>query len=67
MSCEECRFYEGFYKGSESGRCHRYAPRPHANDEEWSFPTTLAQDWCGEFEQRQTDAATTNSLTETSN
>ena len=59
MSCEGCKFYECLYKGSATGYCKRYAPRPFVatngtDSAEWTFPTVAAIEWCGEFEQRPT-------------
>ena len=34
-----------------AGECRRYAPKPAAEAEfdDWVWPPTLAEDWCGEF------------------
>lgn len=64
MRCDECRFWD-WRDGLEvrwdwgtmvrprernecAARCRRYAPSP-TSDEEWEWPLTNGNDWCGDF------------------
>jgi hypothetical protein len=60
--CENCIFYEESGKRpiSMEGFCRKYAPKPIMLSEEiydeyyfTKFPLVAAQDWCGEFEQKE--------------
>ena len=55
MSCIECKFWDGF---DRRGNCHRHAPirigadvgerdADYAKHAVW--PSTLSDDWCGDF------------------
>ena len=46
MHCQSCAFYND--KGSE---CRRYAPQPHNDETKASWPSVMAEDWCGEYKE----------------
>jgi hypothetical protein len=54
--CEDCQFWEALRK--DKGQCRRYPPRfdpyPEA-DATGIWPTTRAEDWCGEFVELRFD------------
>ena len=55
-TCGSCRFWDPIWKlqsedgdkKSKRGGCHRYAPHSSALTQSW--PVTLADEWCGDFE-----------------
>ena len=64
--CKDCAFWHGEGPEKEQGLCRRYAPRPMqgqaittaAGEQTYDrylaiFPTTFAEDWCGEFEPQE--------------
>jgi hypothetical protein len=57
--CESCAFWEEHHGDSMGmGYCRRYAPRSvgtyeHNNEALAMFPSTMAEDWCGEHEGRR--------------
>ena len=57
--CSICRFWRAVWslnsdgKRSKRGVCRRYAPRPSPLSVE--FPRTRTDDWCGEFEPRESE------------
>lgn len=56
----ECEYSEVVDAGAATFRCRRYAPRPVAVSDETLgerhiWPVVLAEDWCGEFLERQPD------------
>jgi len=51
-SCDTCRFWAADSDGSYEGTCRRYAPRPYSSSGDrksgvW-WPSTCADEWCGE-------------------
>lgn len=56
-SCEGCMFWKEI--SGYSGMCRRYPPTippKEIDDREegyWSFPMTMADDWCGEFHKSE--------------
>lgn len=54
-ACETCRFF--VTKPLRPSKCRRYPPTPFGYTEEFGgknicdFPTVLADDWCGEYEE----------------
>ncbi len=61
QSCGLCRFWVPIWKlesgrekkRSTQGACHRHAP--HSSALTLSWPTTKADEWCGEFEARKNE------------
>jgi hypothetical protein len=60
-TCEDCRFWFDLNKedGAEVGWCRKLPPViDHAvsadeeNVERYTFPTTLSDDWCGEYKEK---------------
>lgn len=49
-SCAACAFW--FQVGAMKHECRRYPPRVKFSD----WPETDANDWCGEFRRRDSDA-----------
>ena len=45
-ACSNCFFAVSTEDGLE---CRRYAPRPQLLEEEWEWPITYNEGWCGEF------------------
>lgn len=54
--CEKCRWWDNQESTGcpEFGQCHRFPPRYSGEDvmQERNWPTTNADDWCGEFAAR---------------
>ena len=58
-TCGTCRFWDPIWKlqsedgdkKSKRGGCHRHAPHSSALTQSW--PMTLADEWCGDFEPRK--------------
>jgi hypothetical protein len=58
--CETCRFWRRVtftYSDDKLapepqafGRCYRYAPRPHKSSDDFAWPKTGEDDFCGEYE-----------------
>lgn len=46
IKCETCRFWDPTQLD-----CRRYAPRPHHKTTDFIWPTTFADDWCGEWSE----------------
>jgi len=42
MNCKDCKFFQEFYSGANSGLCRRHSPAI-------GQPEVILQDWCGEF------------------
>lgn len=53
--CGACRFFLPHADpGEGDGLCRRHAPRPGCGDvDDWNFPVTDQEDWCGEFQERK--------------
>lgn len=50
VSCAGCRYWNsglGMIKGK--GNCHRFPPTPNPEGGKDWWPSTFANDWCGEF------------------
>ncbi|WGF89960.1 hypothetical protein [Marinivivus vitaminiproducens] len=52
MQCQGCRFWF-----SSKTQCRRNAPLPAVSEKgsQTLWPTTAADDWCGEFQPKVTD------------
>ncbi len=53
--CKNCYFWKAWPTAPEAGTCQRYPPLPDQRqdaDRSHTFPRTLAQEWCGEFQDR---------------
>lgn len=48
VSCDTCAYWAD--DGDGSGECRRHAPRPRPTDEVTHWPSTLPDDWCGDWE-----------------
>lgn len=55
INCPECFFWDVFDKGKQKGFCRSHPPSKRVvvrgNDDEWEdwpFPVTSCDDWCGE-------------------
>lgn len=66
QTCLDCRYYIGgvLYVGnSEFGECHRRPPRIAKRtmagepDNQGRWPAVTSSDWCGEFDERKDNAA----------
>lgn len=65
--CELCRYWDRFHGSSAVGLCHRYPPtlvtEIDCNEDGGSYsvspiqvrPTLEADDWCGEFKEKESD------------
>lgn len=61
--CEDCKFWRKFE--GKNGECHRYAPLPskieiNTKEDKPRFlgsrwPLTNFDQWCGEFQKKQSD------------
>lgn len=49
-TCEKCRWWEKPIERNW-GDCHRYPPQITENGD--TFTSSLAGDWCGEFEEAE--------------
>ena len=57
QTCADCLFareHDADQDGVEFVECHRYAPKPHRNEDKvenfvW-WPRVIAIDWCGEWQ-----------------
>lgn len=48
-TCEGCLFWKNF---GNAGECYRYPPTPSMGCADSAWPTTQAQDWCGEWKRK---------------
>lgn len=53
MQCSTCRFFL-----AEQSQCRRYAPQPTADAKNAHWPIVSANDWCGEYQPAERQAAT---------
>jgi hypothetical protein len=53
MQCSTCRFFQ-----AEQSQCRRYAPQPTADKKNAHWPIVSANDWCGEYQPAEGQAAT---------
>jgi hypothetical protein len=67
QSCGNCKFWDAYEDGPALGICQRYPPvytgRGDSEDNlerpsvfAFDQPTTMASEWCGEFQERASDA-----------
>ena len=52
VTCADCRFWRPTSDTPDTGKCRRRAPTVNGFSSRWA--TTRHDDWCGEFEARQT-------------
>ena len=52
MHCQTCSFFN-----AEQPQCRRYAPQPDDTAGTAKWPTVSADDWCGEYQGAQGQAA----------
>lgn len=70
-TCSNCRYWDTYEDGDESGVCRRYPPRiPHPSmanlDEDgncgWEeypiWPLTMDEEWCGEHKLKEKNGLT---------
>jgi hypothetical protein len=62
LRCDSCKFFEEMldYNHLHDGFCRKYAPRPlhwhnvkTDNPRDLAWPAVLADDWCGEWSQKE--------------
>ena len=53
MQCNTCRFFH-----TQESQCRRYAPQPTADAKNAHWPVVAANDWCGEYQPAEREAAT---------
>jgi hypothetical protein len=53
VTCGTCRFFSR--EDNYVGECRRYAPRPTADMNEWTWPVVHQAHWCGEFQPKSTE------------
>ena len=53
MQCNTCRFFH-----ARESQCRRYAPQPTADAKNAHWPVVAANDWCGEYQPGEREAAT---------
>lgn len=49
-ACRECRWWDAYYDGATKGLC-RVRPPVIDADGDGAWPTTMADGWCGSFEE----------------
>jgi hypothetical protein len=53
QTCTSCAWWADL--GDSIGQCRRHAPRPRTSTDEVVWPTTDSDDYCGEWEEADTD------------
>lgn len=55
-ACKDCRYWLGDGAEGAEGDCRRYPPAKYGIMSATCFPTTLPEEWCGEFRPKETEA-----------
>ena len=51
-TCSTCMFWKQVERYKDRGECRRHGPRPSARSFWTAWPTTLPEDWCGDYEEK---------------
>jgi len=54
MKCEDCKFWSVELL-AKWGYCKRFPPRASDGETDSEWPDTDYNDWCGEFQQKETE------------